>query len=431
LLRWACTDGFSLDEHLTSTVGNLRVALAAIVAMIVYGSLYPFAFHWVGDGIGPLHTLLYSWDKTPGRGDFISNILLYMPLGFIGTVTVGKRIGISQLALTILIGIALSFTMEVLQYYDTGRDTEATDLYANTLGTAIGAGIGWFFGQDFRLPLLREISVNRVPALLLTAWLGYRLYPYVPTIDLHKYWNALKPVFLYPQLTPDSLFRHVAVWLSICVMIEKIAGDRGASGLIGRFAAFLIFSSVLVISTRVTAAQIAGIVVAFAIWRILPTWRARVVIAAATMGIYVVVFRLDPFVFSDSSGPYSWMPFLSFMQGSIDIDVESFFEKFFLYGGLIWLLAEAGMATRLATLLVAAIVLGASFAEVFIPGRSAEITDAILALATGEFIRALEVGAVDRARYRSMFRRGVAQPDTLTRRLIVVEEIDAFVEVAE
>jgi VanZ family protein len=399
--------------------------------MIAYGSLYPFAFHWVGDGIGPLHTLLGSWDKPPGRGDFISNILLYIPLGFIGTVTMGKRIGVSQLALTILIGIGLSLTVEVLQYYDAGRDTEATDLYANTLGTAIGAGIGWFFGQDFRLPLLREISANRVPALLLTAWLGYRLYPYVPTIDLHKYWSALKPVFLYPQLTPDSLFRHVAIWLSICVMIEKIAGDHRAGGLIRRFAAFLIFSCVLVISTRITLAQIAGIVVAFGIWRILPTWRARVVVAATAMGVYVVVFRLDPFIFTDAPAPYSWMPFLSFMQGSIDIDVQSFFEKFFLYGGLIWLLAEAGMAMRLATLLVAAIVLGASFMEVFIPGRSAEITDAILALATGEFIRALAVGAVDRARYRSVFRGAVAQPDTLTRRLIVVEEIETFAEVAE
>jgi VanZ family protein len=402
-------------------VGNLRLVLAAIIAMIAYGSLYPFAFHQVVDGIGPLHTLLDSWDKAPGRGDFISNILLYMPLGFIGTVTVGKRIGVTQLALTILLGAGLSLCMEVLQYYDAGRDTEATDLYANTLGTAIGAGIGWFFGQNFRLPLLREISANRVPALLLTAWLGYRLYPYVPTIDLHKYWNALKPVFLYPRLSPESLFRHVAIWLGICVMIEKIAGDRRAGGLIGRFALFLIFSCVLIISTHVTLAQIAGIVVAFGIWRMLPTSPARVAVAAAAMGAYVIVFRLDPFIFSETAGHYSWMPFLSFMQGSIDIDVQSFFEKFFLYGALIWLLAEAGMARRVATLLVALIVLGASFAEVFIPGRSAEITDAILALATGEFIRALEVGATQPARQRRLFGNGPATPDTLTRRLILVE----------
>jgi len=402
-------------------MGNLRLALLAIIAMIAYGSLYPFAFHWGGDGIGPLHTLLHSWDKMPGRGDFISNILLYMPLGFVGTVTVGKRIGLTQLALTVLIGASLSLSMEVLQYYDAGRDTEATDLYANTLGTTVGACIGWFFGQNFRWPLLREISANRVPALLLVAWLGYRLYPYVPTIDLHKYWSALKPVFLHPRLTPESLFRHVAIWLGLCVMIEKIAGDRRAGGLIGRFAVFLVISCVLIISTRVTLAQIAGIVVAFSVWRLLPTWLARVTVAAAAMGAYVIVFRLDPFVFSNTPGSYGWMPFLSFMQGSIDIDVQSFFEKFFLYGCLIWLLAEAGMAIRPATLLVAAILLASSFAEVFIPGRSAEITDAILALATGEFIRALEVGAPRGMLRGGIFGRGAAAPDTLTHRLIMAE----------
>ena len=248
----------------------------------------------------------------------------------------------------------------------------------------IGAAIGWFFGQDFRLPLLREISANRVPALLLTAWLGYRLYPYVPTIDLHKYWNALKPVVLYPRLTPDTLFRHVAIWLAICVMIEKIAGDGRAGALIGRFAIFLVLASILIISTHVTMVQIVGIAVAFTLWRLLPSFPARVTVAAALMGAYVVAFRLEPFAFSATPGPYSWMPFLSFMEGSIDVDVQSFFEKFFLYGGLIWLLSEAGLATRLSTLGVSAVVLLASFAQVFIPGRSAEITDSILALGTGE-----------------------------------------------
>jgi hypothetical protein len=220
----------------------------------------------------------------------------------------------------------------------------------------------------------------------------------VPTIDLHKYWDALKPVFLDPQLPSDALFRHVAVWLGICVMIEKIVGDRRAGGLIGRFAGFLIFACVLNISTHVTLAQIAGIAVAFVVWRLLPSFAARVRTAAVLMGAYAIVFRLHPFVFSARPGPFGWVPFLSFMQGSVDVDVQSFFEKVFLYGGLIWLLAGAGLAMRLSTLLVTGIVLAASFIQVFIPGRSAEITDAILAMAVGEIIRALEVAATDRVR---------------------------------
>jgi hypothetical protein len=38
--------------------------------MIPYVSLYPFAFHVVPGGVGPLWMLLDKWGKTPGRGDF-------------------------------------------------------------------------------------------------------------------------------------------------------------------------------------------------------------------------------------------------------------------------------------------------------------------------------------------------------------------------
>jgi VanZ family protein len=404
------------------------LALVAIIGMIAYGSLYPFDFRWVDGGVGPVWTLLDSWNKAPGRGDFISNILLYMPLGFVGAVAIGRRVGLPQLGLAMLIGMALSFAVEVTQYYDGGRDTEATDFYANTLGTAIGGAAAWFFGQDFRLPLLREISANRAPSLLLGAWLGYRLYPYVPTIDLHKYWNALKPVVLYPELSPDTLLRHVAIWLGISMMIEKIVGRARAGVLIVAFAAFVIVSCVLVISTRLSLPQVAGIAVAFAIWRLPPSFALRAMTAAFVMGGYVIAFRLEPFIFSSAPGYYSWMPFLSFMQGSIDVDVRSFFEKFFFYGGLIWLLAEAGLTARLATLLVSAIVLMASFAQVFVPGRSAEVTDAILALVAGEFIRVLGTGGGG-VGFAVLFRESRAE--TLSERLVLAEPIDKRAEAVE
>ncbi|MDB5395721.1 MAG: VanZ family protein [Rhodospirillales bacterium] len=170
--------------------------------MISYLSLYPFAFHVVPGGVGPLRMLLYKWGKTRERGDFRSNILFYMPFGFVGMVSVGKRASIGRLAVTVAIGGALSFPMESQQYYDAGRDREATDVDANTLGTIVGTAIGWVFGRDFRWPLLRELSANRIPALLLWAWVGYRLYPCGLTINLHRYWDALKPLVLYPQTSP-------------------------------------------------------------------------------------------------------------------------------------------------------------------------------------------------------------------------------------
>ena len=397
-----------------SSNAHLPLAMAAVVSVIAYGSLFPFMFHAAHPGgAGPLMTLLGTWDKTPGRGDFLSNILLYLPLGFTGAIAPGARASLRRLAAIVAFGMALSFTVECLQYYDSYRDTEATDLYANTLGTALGAAAGWFFGKDFRLPFFRELSTNRVPTLLLLAWLGYRLYPYVPTINLHKYWDALKPVVLHPELTAMGLLRQTAIWLCIRALADAIAGPRGAR-FYWLFAGATFVASILILFTWINVAQIAGVVLAFLVWRLVGARRATV--AAGLLGAYLVLFRLEPFQFDVTDEHFSWMPFLSFMRGSIDTDVQSFCEKFFLYGGLIWLMARAGVGLRLATGSVAMLLLATSAIEAIIPGRSAEVTDALLALAAGWAI-SLEKPT----------REPTAAPEivTLTDQLVLVEE---FVE---
>ena len=179
---------------------NFLFATAVVIAVIVYGSLYPFAFRQPIFALGPAARALFeSWNEQPSRGDFIANVALYMPLGFFAILTIGRDVGTAKrIVLAVLIGAFLSTCMELTQYYDDGRQTAATDLYANVVGTTLGAIGGSLTGTDFRWPLLRGIASNRVPALLLSAWAGYRLFPYVPTIDLHKYWDTLKPVILYP-----------------------------------------------------------------------------------------------------------------------------------------------------------------------------------------------------------------------------------------
>jgi hypothetical protein len=114
--------------------------------------------------------------------------------------------------------------MELAQYYDLGRDTEATDVYANVTGTVLGATFGVVVGGSFRWPLVDQIAANRVSALVLSAWVAYRLYPYVPTIDLHKYWDTLKPIVLTPNLSAYDLFRHSAIWLILYALVAKIGG---------------------------------------------------------------------------------------------------------------------------------------------------------------------------------------------------------------
>jgi VanZ family protein len=372
---------------------NFSIATAVVIAVIVYGSLYPFAFRPPIFALGPAARALFeSWNETPSRGDFIANVALYMPLGFFAILAIGRGVGTARrIALAILIGALLSTCMELTQYYDDGRETAATDLYANVIGTALGAISGSLTGADFRWPLLREISSNRVPALLLIAWAGYRLFPYVPTIDLHKYWEALKPVILHPTLTGYDLFRYTAIWLTIGVLIEAISGPKRVWLLFPLFVGVVLVAKVMMVDTTLTTAEIAGAGLAFCAWGVLAVHaRLRVAVIALLFCGYVIAERLEPFQFGSTAGAFSWVPFLAFMSSSPEIGVLSFFQKFFLFGSSIWLVAQAGLRLRSSIVVVASILFTTSCAEVYLPKRSAEITDTVMALVIGALFALME-----------------------------------------
>jgi len=372
---------------------NFSIATAVIIAVIVYGSLYPFMFRQPVNGFGPAaRALLESWKETPSPGDFIANVALYMPLGFFAILAIGKGVGTpKRIALAVLTGALLSTCMELVQYYDDGRQTAATDLYANVLGTGLGAIGGSLTGTDLRWPLLREITANRVPALLLSAWAGYRLFPYVPTTDLHKYWSALKPIILHASLTGYDLFRYTAIWLTIGALIEAISGPKRAWLLFPLFVGVVLVGKMLMVDTMLTTAEIAGAGLAFCAWGVLAVHaRLRIAVIALLFCGYVIAERLEPFHFGGTSGSFSWVPFLGFMSSSPEIGVLSFFRKFFLFGSSIWLLAKVGLRPRSSIVVVASILFATSYAEVYLPNRSAEITDTVMALIIGAVFALIE-----------------------------------------
>ena len=112
---------------------------AAVIALIAYGSLYPFNFKpEMQDGLLSALGQL-SWQRA-GRGDRISNVLLYLPLGFCLYLWLHTRLKRGRsLAMATLLGTLLSLAIEVAQVYVSSRVPSLTDLVLNAGGTLLGA----------------------------------------------------------------------------------------------------------------------------------------------------------------------------------------------------------------------------------------------------------------------------------------------------
>jgi VanZ family protein len=111
--------------------------------LIVYASLYPFT-GWRVPGVGPLAFLLLGWPRWWTSFDLVSNLLGYMPLGFllfVALVRSGRTAGAAA-ATAVALGTLLSFAMEFLQNYLPQRVASNVDLGLNALGTAFGVAVG-------------------------------------------------------------------------------------------------------------------------------------------------------------------------------------------------------------------------------------------------------------------------------------------------
>ncbi len=157
-----------------------RIALAIALLLVAIATLIP----------GPPDDVHVDLCIACGSNWLTSttlNVVLFLPFGFFAW-RVLRRTG--RVA---LIALAISFTIETLQYYVVpGRETALSDLLANTLGAFLGAVLA-------RRPLAWMLPVGRagriagagaIAALaLLLVGTGFFLEPVAPEGDYYVLWN--------------------------------------------------------------------------------------------------------------------------------------------------------------------------------------------------------------------------------------------------
>lgn len=242
-------------------------------ALIVYASLYPFA-GWRVPGVGPLEFLLLGWPRWWTSFDLISNLLGYLPLGFLyfaALVRSGRPAGRSAWIASAL-GTLLSFSMEFLQNYLPQRVSSNVDLGLNAAGTVLGVGIGLILnrhGGIERWQKMRErwfVARSAGGMALLVLWPIGLLFPTAVPFGLGHVLGRVQPALA------DLLVGTLAEgWTTGWADAAQAQAERVALGPASEF-------SIVVLGL------IAPCLVAFTI--AMPGWRrAALVLGASALGV--------------------------------------------------------------------------------------------------------------------------------------------------
>jgi hypothetical protein len=210
----------------------------------------------------------------------------------------------------------------------------------------------------------------------------------VPVIDLHKYWDALKLLVYSPAILPLDLCRHLVIWLVAAELIESLLGRSWGRSALVLLLPSLLVARIFIAEIDLSPGEILGGVAGIVLWL---AWLSRtmnrtIVVTSLFLG-NIVVQGLARFYLLPDPRPFGWIPFRSFLRGSVEVAVPSFLEKAFTYGSFVWLLTRSGLSWTWATALGASVVFVVRVAQVYLPGRSAEITDVVMLLIMAVIMR--------------------------------------------
>lgn len=166
------------------------LACIAWLTFIVYGSLLPFEIrdYSLAKGVEIFRNIPYRSLGTLSRADWVANILLYMPLGFLGCawMAAGARTGVGRIlavSVVFMLCITIAVIIEFVQIFFAPRTVSLNDLLAESIGT-LGGVLTWMIWRR-RLHGLAQAflsggreSLIAATTLYLLAYVALSLFPF-------------------------------------------------------------------------------------------------------------------------------------------------------------------------------------------------------------------------------------------------------------
>jgi VanZ family protein len=422
---------------------------------IVYATMLPFDFTATSELIRSRMHRLWERPLRAGGGswhDVYGNVLLFMPWGFLLAIWRAGRSSpwLAAVAYALVSGASVSGSVEFVQLFAPGRHTSFIDLASNTLGSVMGALIGWPLARwiwPIASVRIRQLLLSRpVTACALAVMLGLLVAGLAPTYVKHEEQRTaakLKGVRLVPfaRLSGERLLAaamrwgaEALTWTIIGSLVVLAARESGRDGvravgwtvaLAGCLSLALEIMQLVVPGRDVDGSSVALAFVGSALGAITVTQLAKrdprrwIIPALAIWCVATLLTAWSPFRFAWPDRPFlrteMLVPYWSYF-GSRNLedltDVIGQAMVFVPLGAL--LAAHSWRQTFVGTILVGFGV-GVVFesGQVFLPDRTADMSDAISAAAGaglglalwrwGEFARNSPMGVT---RYRVGHRAG-------------------------
>ena len=366
--------------------------LLTVVALIAYGSLYPFNLKPEAIHSGVLEAVReLSWARA-GRSDRIANVLLYVPLGFCLMLWLSRRVRrAAAVVISVASGSLLSLTIEIAQVYISSRVPSLMDLTLNALGTLVGAtaGVAWDrIAGLMHLPSRVE-KPHRDPSavLLLGLWLLWRFAPFVPHLDLGKLKSALAPLFR-PHIDALSTLIFLTYWLVIAQALSTIVSRAHTLEALLLMMAAVLVGRLIVANQAFVPSELLALILLLPIVVLMYRMTSgpkRLLLLGAMLTVFLIE-RLVPFSLAQTPGAFDFWPFMQVVHagwraGFDLINWTSLLAAIFLFAALLWTLRYAGTSFRLSAGIMLALVITTEIVQLWLPERTGSITDPVIACA--------------------------------------------------
>ena len=306
--------------------------LLLILGLIVYGSLYPWEYRPGPEDKTALEVLLQSWPAKVDRAD-------------LGDIAV-------NVLLYLPAGMFAFFALDRFGY------RRMRWVLPGLIGFAVSSSIEMLQVFDrTRVPSLLDVldnTLGSVAGLLL----GYVLRSsFTGATLLVLYWLGFQLSALFAMLAGKRSYPH---WTALVL------------------AAWVLVLYMLSVSGK-------------AVHRAWVAW-----CLAAGFLVLLLASGLAPYHLQAHGTAFHWIPFHAMFQADWIVGLPIFLEKSFYYGAAIWLLHRAGVGFAAATTFVAAVLAFIEVTQRFLPGRTPEITDPVIAVILGCMLWLIEQDASSR-----------------------------------